>query len=57
MLARIGAVAALILAAGAPSADNLTGQASAIDGDALEIHGERFRIWGIDAPEFAQLRL
>src|ERR1700720_83672 len=36
-------------------ADDLTGQASVIDGDTLEIHGTRIRLWGIDAPESGQL--
>ena len=36
-------------------ADNLTEQASIIDGDTLEIHGTRIRFWGIDAPESFQL--
>jgi endonuclease YncB( thermonuclease family) len=36
-------------------ADSLTGQASVIDGDTLEIHGTRIRLWGIDAPESSQL--
>ncbi len=36
------------------SAD-LIGQASIIDGDTLEIHGTRIRLWGIDAPESSQL--
>jgi endonuclease YncB( thermonuclease family) len=35
--------------------DNLAGQASIIDGDTLEIHGTRIRLWGIDAPESNQL--
>jgi nuclease-like protein len=35
--------------------DNLSGQASVIDGDTLEIHGNRIRIFGIDAPESDQL--
>jgi hypothetical protein len=35
-------------------AANLTGQASIIDGDTLEIHGTRIRLWGIDAPETHQ---
>lgn len=34
---------------------NLTGQASVVDGDTLEIHGTRIRLWGIDAPESSQL--
>ncbi|MGY4289153.1 endonuclease YncB(thermonuclease family) [Bradyrhizobium sp. LM2.7] len=34
---------------------NLIGSASVIDGDTLEIHGTRIRLWGIDAPESSQL--
>ena len=34
---------------------NLIGQASIIDGDTLEIHGTRIRLWGVDAPESSQL--
>jgi endonuclease YncB( thermonuclease family) len=33
----------------------LTGQASVIDGDTLEILGMRVRLWGVDAPESTQL--
>ena len=36
-------------------ADDLTGQASVIDGDTLEIHGAGIRVWGVDAPESNQL--
>ena len=36
-------------------AGELIGQASVIDGDTLEIHGTRIRLWGIDAPESSQL--
>jgi endonuclease YncB( thermonuclease family) len=35
-------------------AENLSGQASIIDGDTLEIHGTRIRLWGVDAPESNQ---
>lgn len=40
-------------AAGAP--ELLTGVASVIDGDTIEVHGTRIRLHGIDAPESAQL--
>src|SRR6476646_7451391 len=36
-------------------ASDLAGQANIIDGDTLEIHGTRIRLWGIDAPESTQL--
>ena len=34
---------------------SITGRASVIDGDTIEIHGERIRILDIDAPESDQL--
>lgn len=48
---------ALILLASIATAwpADLIGQASIIDGDTLEIHGTRIRLWGIDAPESNQL--
>src|SRR6267142_5483013 len=45
----------LILLSGSALADNFVGQASVIDGDTLEIHGTRIRLWGVDAPESSQL--
>lgn len=40
--------------ASAASGDGLRGQASVIDGDTIEIHGERIRLLDIDAPESRQ---
>jgi endonuclease YncB( thermonuclease family) len=34
--------------------DDLIGQATVVDGDTIEIHGNRIRLWGIDAPESTQ---
>jgi endonuclease YncB( thermonuclease family) len=39
----------------APSA--IIGRASVIDGDTIDIHGTRIRLYGIDAPESSQLCL
>src|SRR6201994_1069525 len=49
------AVALLVAAGGSARSDSFTGQASIIDGDTLEIHGTRIRLWGVDAPESTQL--
>jgi endonuclease YncB( thermonuclease family) len=48
---------ALLMLVASPGArsDDLAGRASIIDGDTLEIHGARIRLWGIDAPETDQL--
>jgi endonuclease YncB( thermonuclease family) len=44
-----------LMPACAAAADNLAGRATVIDGDTMEIHGTRIRLWGIDAPESNQL--
>jgi len=47
---------ALLLASALPAvALDLVGRASIVDGDTLDIRGARIRLWGIDAPESAQL--
>jgi endonuclease YncB( thermonuclease family) len=55
MKAAIGTVLSLIVLATSAVAADLTGQASVIDADTLEIHGARIRLWGVDAPEADQL--
>jgi endonuclease YncB( thermonuclease family) len=57
MLWRAGFLALLFVfvAAGPGSAqERITGVASVIDGDTIEIHGVRIRFFGIDAPEGGQ---
>lgn len=44
----------LLWSDGASAADHLAGRASVIDGDTIEIHGVRIRLFAIDAPEGAQ---
>ncbi len=52
---RTAAFLSLLVLCSPALADDLIGQASIIDGDTLEIHGTRIRLWGIDAPESSQL--
>jgi endonuclease YncB( thermonuclease family) len=56
-LFKMGAILSILILGPKPVAlaDDLIGQASVIDGDTLEIHGSRIRLWGIDAPESSNL--
>jgi endonuclease YncB( thermonuclease family) len=56
ILFKIGAILAALIGPlpVALAGDDLTGQASVIDGDTIEIHGAHIRLWGIDAPESTQ---
>ncbi len=38
-----------------PALADMAGTASVIDGDTIEVHGQRIRLHGIDAPESRQL--
>ncbi len=56
LTARLAAVVLFVGVSTAPlgAGELLAGRASVIDGDTIEIHGKRIRLFGIDAPEAGQ---
>src|SRR5258706_8069250 len=55
MRATLSVILAVSVASNFALCSDLSGRASVIDGDTLEIHGTRVRLWGIDAPESDQV--
>ena len=53
-LKRIACAIVIVLHALPANARNLIGQVSVVDGDTLDIHDARIRLWGVDAPESTQ---
>jgi endonuclease YncB( thermonuclease family) len=54
-LKRIACALLILLPTLPAAARDLVGQVSVVDGDTLDVHDERIRLWGIDAPESSQL--
>jgi len=55
LLIVLSSLAVLSVTPTASDASDLVGQASIIYGDTIEVHGQRIRLFGIDAPEHDQL--
>lgn len=53
-LTQLGADGPNLSASPATHTAEIAGRASVIDGDTLDIHGKRIRLYGVDAPESAQ---
>lgn len=51
----VTALTLVVLSSVAAHSETLTGRASVIDADTIDIHGERIRINGVDAPEARQI--
>ncbi|WP_267357338.1 MULTISPECIES: hypothetical protein [unclassified Methylobacterium] len=47
-------LALLLLCGSAAAAGTISGPATVIDGDTIEVQGTRLHLYGIDAPETAQ---
>jgi endonuclease YncB( thermonuclease family) len=47
-------LALLLLCGPAAAAGTITGLATVVDGDTIDVHGTRIHLYGIDAPETAQ---